>query len=717
MIFEGKKIQCKKIENDIAELTFDAKDGSVNKFDTMTLNELREVVNKIKTDSGIKGLLISSAKSVFIVGADIMEFKSHFKRPDSELEEWLRETNNTFSDIEDLNVPSVTAINGMALGGGFEVTLSTAFRVASKTASVGLPETKLGIYPGWGGTVRLSRLVGADNAIEWIAAGKPYNAEVALKTGAVDAVVAPEKLKEACIDLLKQAIDGKIDWKSRQDEKRKPIKLNDIESIMVFEGAKGFIANMTGPNYPAPIAAISAMQKGASLDRNAALDIEGRGFVKMAKTPVAESLVSIFLGDQYLKKIAKNYQKQTKPVKQSAVLGAGIMGGGIAYHSASKGVPIIMKDIQPQAIELGLGEATKLCNKLVLLGKMDATGMGAVLNSIIPTLSYGDFKNIDIVVEAVIENLKIKKSVLAELEGVVRDDCVITSNTSTLSITDLADGLKRPELFCGMHFFNPVHKMPLVEVIRGKKTSEAAIAKTVSYAVSMGKTPIVVNDCAGFLVNRILFPYFNGFLLLLNDGGDFKKIDKVMEKFGWPMGPAYLLDVVGVDTAHHCVDVMAKAYPDRMRVDSKTALDALFENNRYGQKNGKGFFQYVTDRKGKPKKNLDTETYGLLKSVVHTDGKDFSDEEVIDRIMIPMIIESVRCLEDEIVPSPIEVDMGLIYGLGFPPFRGGIFKYVDSVGIKTICEKAKKYMHLGKCYEPTAKMLEMAKNNEKFHRI
>lgn len=337
MKFEGQAIHCSMLDGNIVELRFDLKDDSVNKFNAFTLNELREAVNQIKSDSSIQGLVMTSGKDCFIVGADVTEFLSHFGKTEEELTFWLKKTNELFSDIEDLNIPTVSAINGFALGGGFEVTLATNYRVMSSDTKVGLPETKLGIFPGWGGTVRLSRLIGADNAIEWIASGDQWDAEAALKVGAVDSVVAPDKVKDAALRLLKSAIQGKLDWKARSEEKKAPLKLNPIEATMVFEGAKAFVAGKAGPNYPAPVTAIEVMQQGASKNRNEALAFEAAGFAKVAKTNVAHSLVSLFLSDQFIKKNSKKLAKEASPVGAAAVLGAGIMGGGIAYQSSSEG--------------------------------------------------------------------------------------------------------------------------------------------------------------------------------------------------------------------------------------------------------------------------------------------------------------------------------------------------------------------------------------------
>ncbi|MBF0674557.1 fatty acid oxidation complex subunit alpha FadB [Pseudomonas sp.] len=713
MIYEGKAITVKALEGGIVELNFDLKGESVNKFNRLTLNELRQAVDTLKADASVKGVIVSSGKDVFIVGADITEFVDNFQLPDEQLVAANLEANKIFSDFEDLNVPTVVAINGIALGGGLEMCLAADYRVMADSAKIGLPEVKLGIYPGFGGTVRLPRIVGADNAIEWIAGGAENRADAALKVGAVDAVVAADKLQAAALDLIKRAISGELDYKAKRQPKLEKLKLNAMEQMMSFETAKGFVAGKAGPNYPAPVEAIKTIQKAANHGRDKALEIEAAGFVKLAKTPVAASLIGLFLNDQELKKKAKVYDKQSRDVKLAAVLGAGIMGGGIAYQSAVKGTPILMKDIREEGIQMGLNEASKLLGNRVDKGRLTAAKMAEALNAIRPTMSYGDFGNVDIVVEAVVENPKVKQIVLAEVEEQVREDAILASNTSTISINLLAKALKRPQNFVGMHFFNPVHMMPLVEVIRGEKSSEEAVATTVAYAKQMGKNPIVVNDCPGFLVNRVLFPYFGGFAKLVSAGVDFVRIDKIMERFGWPMGPAYLMDVVGIDTGHHGRDVMAEGFPDRMKDDRRSAIDALYEANRLGQKNGKGFYVYETDKRGKPKKVVDASVQEVLAPIVY-EQREVTDEDIINFMMIPLCLETVRCLEDGIVETAAEADMGLIYGIGFPPFRGGALRYIDSIGVAEFVALADKYADLGPLYTPTAKLREMAANGQKF---
>jgi len=713
MIYAGKAITVKEIEGSIAQLNFDLKGESVNKFNRLTLEELAAAVESLKNADGVKGLVVTSSKDCFIVGADITEFTELFAGSEEDLVANNIQANSIFSAIEDLPYPTVTAINGIALGGGFEMCLSTDYRVMSEKAKVGLPEVKLGLYPGFGGTVRLPRLIGADNAIEWICGSKEYRAADALKFCAVDAVVSADKLFDAAVALLKEANAGKIDYKKRREEKTSKLQLNPMESMMTFETSKGFVAGQAGPNYPAPVEAIKTMQKHSGMSRDKAIQVEAKGFAKLAKTSVSASLIGLFLNDQALKAKAKELEPKATEVKLAAVLGAGIMGGGIAYQSSLKGTPIIMKDIAQAGIDLGLSEATKHLVGRVAKGKMKPEEMAAVLNGITPAMSYGDFGNVDLVVEAVVENPKVKDIVLQEVEGYISDSAVLTSNTSTISINLLAKNLKRPENFCGMHFFNPVHMMPLVEVIRGEKTSEETIATTVGYAKAMGKTPVVVNDCPGFLVNRILFPYFGGFCALVRDGADFQKVDKVMERFGWPMGPAYLLDVVGMDTGKHAGEVMAEGFPDRMKNEFRTAIEVMFEDGRYGQKTDKGFYTYELDRKGKQKKVSDPSVYEMLKPVVLANN-EFTDEQIIERMMVPLCIETVRCLEDGIVDTAAEADMGLIFGVGFPPFRGGALRYIDSIGLEAFCTMADKYKDLGALYQPTAGMREMAKTGKKF---
>jgi len=714
MIYTGSAISVAAVADGIVELKLDLAGESVNKLNQATLREFDAATQAIAAAPGVTGVLVTSGKPVFIVGADITEFGGMFAQGEEAVARGVLEVNRMLCRFEDLPVPTIVAINGICLGGGTELALACDYRVMSAAARIGVPEVKLGIFPGFGGTVRLPRVIGVDNAVEWIATGSEKRPDAALKDGAVDAVVAPEKLRDAALAMLRQCIAGKLDWQAKRAEKLAPLKLNATEQAMAFSSSMAVVGAQAGPNYPAPMLALKNMQAAAGLGRDAALEVEAKHFAKAAVTPQATALVGLFLADQAVKKTAAAWAKKAKgEIRLAAALGAGIMGGGIAYQAASKGTPVIMKDIREEALALGMNEAGKLLSKQVEKGRMKPADMGAVLSRIRPTLNYGDFKDVDIVIEAVVESAKVKKAVFAEVEGLLREDAIIASNTSTISISSLAEGLQRPQNFVGMHFFNPVHMMPLVEVIRGAASSDAAVGATVALALKMGKTPVVVNDCPGFFVNRVLFPYFAGFHMLMRDGADFQAIDKAMERFGWPMGPAYLMDVVGMDTAVHAAAVMAEGFPDRMQPDFKGATDLLVAAGRYGQKNGHGYYSYAPDKKGKPKKSVDPATYEIIAPVV-AGRREFTAEEIVARCMVPMVNEVARCLEEGIVASPPEADMALVYGIGFPPFRGGACRYVDQMGAAEFVALAGRFAALGKLYEPPRLLVDMAASGRKF---
>jgi 3-hydroxyacyl-CoA dehydrogenase/enoyl-CoA hydratase/3-hydroxybutyryl-CoA epimerase/enoyl-CoA isomerase len=521
-----------------------------------------------------------------------------------------------------------------------------------------------------------------------------------------------------------------LDYLTRRQQKHAPLRHNTTEKTMAFMTSKAMVVAQAGKNYPAPLAAIEVIEAASTLAFHEALKLESAAFIAMTQTPVALALTGIFISDQLIAKKAKKIAANAKDLfgmkggikgspntssAKAAVLGAGIMGGGIAYQSALKHIPIKMKDVQQAGLDLGLSEAAALLSKRVERGRLSVSQMGATLNTIEPTLHYGGFDELDIVVEAVVENPVIKSKVLAEVESHVGSNTIIASNTSTISIDHLATSLKRPENFCGMHFFNPVHAMPLVEVIRGSRTSDNTIATTVAYAAAMGKKAIVVGDCPGFLVNRVLFPYLAAFLMLVRDGIEFQRIDKVMENWGWPMGPAYLLDVVGIDTAVHGAEVMAKGFPERMQYDFTAATTVLFDANRLGQKNGKGFYDYIADKKGKLVKTISDESVGLISPHTQKMSDQISDADIVYRMMIPMVTELARCLEEGIVASPEEADMALVYGLGFPPFRGGVLKWVDRLSINTILQESEKYNYLGGIYAVTKEMRHLVSTQQSYY--
>lgn len=718
-MYTGENIGITVSDNGIAELTFDVQNSRVNIFNAQTVDELSRAIEFLESQSNIKGLLIGSAKAAFIAGADINEFAPIFSQGPDKILELLQKSNSNFNRIESLPFPVVAAINGFALGGGCEMVLACDYRMVSEDLRIGLPETRLGIIPGWGGTVRLPRIAGIETAVEWIASGKEYSATQALKVGVVDGVTSVNQLNSSAMDVLQQCIDNKLPYLSRRQQKQSPLRHNDIEKNMAFMTCKAMVGAQAGKHYPAPLTAVTVIEKAADLHRDKALLIESEAFVEMAQTQAALSLSGIFVNDQQLMKKAKQLAKEANSsISKAAVLGAGIMGGGVAYQSALKNIPIKLKDVQQAGLDLGLSEANKLLNKRVKRGRLDSENIGEVLNRIEPSLEYSGFDKVDIVVEAVVEKSEVKTAVLKEVEEKIHPEAILTSNTSTISIDFLAQSLQRPENFCGMHFFNPVHAMPLVEVIRGDKTSDNAIATTVAYAVALGKKAIVVKDCPGFLVNRVLFPYFAGFSLLLCDGVSFERIDKVMEKWGWPMGPAHLLDVVGLDTAVHASGVMADGFPERMPRENSSVIQALLDAQRLGQKNQKGFYDYGTDKKGKPTKTVSDEALEIIqlhRNDDNTEENRCSEEEIVFRMMIPMATELSRCLEENIVDNVAEADMALLYGLGFPPFRGGVFRWIDDIGIECFCSMAEQFQHLGESYRTTDTMKQLRNTGASYY--
>lgn len=717
MVYQGVNINVIDIDNGILECIFDA-EGSVNKFDQKTFVDFDKALAAIKNYSTARGLLITSTKKDLLVGADINEFLSTFALAETALVDWIKKATDHFDALEDLPIPTVVCINGFALGGGCEFALSCDFRIADTTAKIGLPEVKLGIMPGFGGTVRLPRLIGLDNAVEWITTASIYKAEQALDVGVLDAVVAPDNLKEAALTTLKQAISGKLNWQQKRAPKLQPLLLNKTESFMSMATCKAMVLAKAGMHYPAPLQVLKTLQTCITLDRHSAMLIENQDFSRLAKTKEATAQVGIYLADQTIKGKAKQAAKvATKNIEKVSVLGAGIMGGGIAYQSAYKNIPTILKDITQPALTLGIHTASDILTSLHAKKRISLEKLTKTLTNITPTLSYHEVRTADIIIEAVVENIDIKSAVLYEVEKGVTPNTIITSNTSTISINALAKQLERKENFCGMHFFNPVHKMPLVEVIRGKDTSNETIANVVAYATKIGKSAIVVNDCPGFYVNRVLFPYLAAFSQLLLAGKSFTEIDSVMEKtFGWPMGPAFLLDVVGIDTAFHCTGVMQKGFPERMQKIHNDPVALLFDAGFYGKKSSKGFYLHAKDKSGKPTKKLNDEAKQLVNKQCRGIS-ELSDDDIVHRLMIPMVIEVVRCLEENIIETAYEADIGLVYGLGFPPFRGGPIRYLENMGLDCFIQLADSFSALGALYQVTDGMREMAESKQSYFTV
>ncbi len=712
-IFPGESVWLAVDETGIAELCFDNRNGSANILNSATFRELSNALDALGNSPDVKGLLISSAKKNFIVGADLDEFTSLFRRPYQEILEILNGIHAIVSRIEDVSIPTACAINGLALGGGFEICLATDFRIASADAQVGMPEVNFGIVPGYGATVRLSRLIGPDLAAEWIASGKTRNAASAIAAGAVDAIVEPGNLRAAALDILGKCLDGTFDHLASRRRKTAPISISDDELEYAFASSFGQLVAMGASLNSAPRTGMEIMQAHARLDRDSALAYEAIEVAKLAKTPVAQALIANFHKDQSLDRRAAAMCREFRPPGTAAVVGAGVMGGGIAYQCAMKGMPVQLKDIDQDSLDRTLGILSRAAASRVEKRRLEPLKMAAILNRINPTLSYAGFSKVDLVVEAVAESLTIKNAVLGEIEAATPGGTIIVTNTSTLSVSALGERLKRPADFCGMHFFNPVQQMPLVEIIRGERTSDETVARVVAFALALGKKPVVVSDCPGFVVNRLLFGYFLAFFDLLSNGARVERVDKALRDFGWPMGPGQLLDVIGLDVVQHALPVITEGYPDRMLTGSTDVVAGLFAANRFGQKTGKGFYEYQTDSVGRPRARPDDSIYPLFK-VRSDDAAGLSNEEIVDRLMIPMCMEAARCVEEGVVDSPADIDMSMVYGAAFPGARGGPLSLIDQMGVEVFSDRAASLGGHGAMYRPTDRLREMAASGSTF---
>jgi 3-hydroxyacyl-CoA dehydrogenase/enoyl-CoA hydratase/3-hydroxybutyryl-CoA epimerase/enoyl-CoA isomerase len=714
MLFEGQTIKVEAQEGGIAELRFDRANESVNKLDALAFEELRRALDAIKATSAIKGAMVTSAKEAFIVGADIFEFTAIFKRPEKDIAAFVAANSALITELSELPVPTVAAINGLALGGGLEVALGCDYRVMSSAAKIGVPEIHLGLFPGYGGTVRLPRLMGLAGSADWIISGAQQTAGKALLAGAVDAAAQPEGLLLAARALLHAAIAGREDWREKRQRMKDSLDLPVEDAAAQLNGAKAQAAKAL-PHFPAAHMAVELLERASGLGSGAALALEAETFGKVAKTQAASALVAIFVNEQAVKKAIRRYAKDAPKIAKAGVVGAGTMGGGIAYQSALHGVPVVMKDISQAALDLGMGEARRLLSKSVETGKLAQDKAENILGAITPELSYNGFADADLVIEAIVEELGVKQKVLREIEDLTTPPAILASNTSSLRIATLAESLRCPENFSGLHFFNPVPKMQLIEVVRGPKTSDQAIAAATAYAAAIGKTPIVVGDCPGFAVNRVLTPYLIAFLFLIHEGADFQEIDQAMEAFGWPMGPAYLIDVVGMDISAHVIDIVSAGFSPRMDVPFETAIQILLRAGRLGQKNGRGFYKYVSDPKGRPRKESDEETRRLLPAGEPHGKRQMSAEEIVERMMLPLILEAARCAEEGIAASPGEVDMCLILGLGLPRYLGGALKYADYLGLSNVVARAEKWAGVSPIYGPSERLRAMAAAGEAFY--
>jgi 3-hydroxyacyl-CoA dehydrogenase/enoyl-CoA hydratase/3-hydroxybutyryl-CoA epimerase len=667
----------------VAWLVFDRPDSRVNLLTSAVMQWLDTLLAQIEEGARtgqLRALVVRSGKpGTFIAGADVNEIAAITNEAVGVAA--AREGQRIFRRIEQLPLPSVAAVDGLCLGGGTELILACSQRIASDRAEtrIGLPEVGLGILPGFGGTTRLPRLIGLSESLGMILTGSQVSAKRAQRIGLVDEMVHPSILYARAATVAREAAQGRI----RRSARKRTLAARVLDQTapgrkLVLQQARRRVTKETHGHYPAPLAALDVIEKsaGASLDR--AFELEAQALGRLIVTPVSKNLVHVF----HLMEAAKKALPpgvETHDVRKVGVLGAGVMGGGIAQLLAARGIDVRLKDIRADAISLGLRHAREMFDRAVSRRRMDAREATRALDRISPTLDSTGLARTDVIIEAVVERMDVKKNVLRETESRVSTDAVLTSNTSSLSITEMASALERPEQFCGMHFFNPVHRMPLVEVIRGEHSSDVALATVFKLARTLDKTPIIMNDGPGFLVNRILSPYLNEAGYLLADGAAVDAIDKALLDFGMPMGPLRLLDEVGLDIARHAATVLHDAFGERMQ--PAPPLAALESAKLLGRKGGLGFYVYENDHDKRVNEGI-YYTLGLTGA-----RTEISAEVIRDRTLLAMVNEAARVLEDEIVAGPGDVDLGMITGTGFPPFRGGLLRWADSLGMPVVLEK------------------------------
>jgi 3-hydroxyacyl-CoA dehydrogenase/enoyl-CoA hydratase/3-hydroxybutyryl-CoA epimerase len=702
-------------QSGIFELLFDTEGEKVNILSTEAMKELDNLLDDMKNRGNIKVLLFTSAKkNIFIAGADINEIKSISDESEGSLKAKMGQ--DIFMKIEKLPFPTIAVIDGAAMGGGMEFALSCSYRLVSDNpkTKLALPEVNLGVLPGFGGTVRLPRAIGLMAALDMILSGKTVDGKKALKSGLADGFYPQAFLMDKAMEFALKLSKKPYKPQKMKPRKKRPLMVKLLEGpfkFIVFNNAKKTVMKKTRGNYPAPLLAIQTIKKNIGKSDSKAYTIEHQAFGKLSATEICKNLTGLFFSTEASKRPqVEGASGGKKSISKAAVLGAGVMGGKIAWLFSKNDIPVVMKDISWDAVSKGYQAAHEVYAQLQKIRKLDKREAGLKMQLISGAVDYKALGNPDIVVEAVVENLEIKKKVLAELEAHVREDTIIVSNTSSLSINDMASALKHPERFLGMHFFNPVNRMPLVEIIAGEKTSPDAIKHTAELTVGLGKTPVIVQDCSGFIVNRLLMPYLNEASYLIEHPGDFKTMDKEFLDFGLPMGPFTLLDEIGIDVGHKVAKVLHDAYGERMKPGKLFELLAE-RKDLLGKKGKKGFYLYGNKKRGVKNPEMDR-----LIGKVQTNRKKLSSEEIIERPLFIMVNEAARCLDEKAVASAEMLDLALIMGMGFPPFTGGLLKWADSIGLDRVVKKLEGYAsEYGERFTPSTYLKDLAQKAKGFY--
>jgi len=659
----------------LATLTFDSPDRKVNVFTRAAFQELEEMLGEVASRRDIGCLILLSGKpGSFIAGADIEEI-ARVTDP-VEAEAGSRLGHRLFSAWEALPFPTVAAIRGVCLGGGLEIALASTWRVASDRpdTKLGLPEVRLGILPGWGGSTRLPRRIGIAEALDLILTGKTAVGRKALKLGLVDALLPDARFLDEVRNFALARLDRPRRDEGGLDFKELLLEKNPLGRKILFDQARKKTLEQTRGHYPAPLRAIEVVRVGIEDGVKAGFDAEARAVAELATSRISKNLVHVFRLTEEAKKESGLAGGEPRPLAATAVLGAGVMGGGIAQLIAAEAdLPVRMKDVRDEALASGMQHAAALFDKQVLRRRLSAPEARRKMALLHPTLDYSGFGRVDLVVEAIVENMAVKQEVFAETAKHVAEDAVLASNTSSLSIAGIGAKTPRPERVVGMHFFNPADKMPLVEVIAAEGSDPAAVNTVFAFTRRLGKTPVLVKDTPGFLVNRLLMFYSTEALWLLDEGYRIEDLDRAMTDWGMPVGPMVLTDEVGIDVATKVAHILHDAFSDRLPLPEW--FDRVPASGRLGTKNGKGFYRY----EGGERKGPDEAVYGLLG--LHPEVEHPDPGAIADRMVLPMVNEAARCLEEGVVRSAADVDLALIFGTGFPPFRGGLCRWADQEGL------------------------------------
>jgi 3-hydroxyacyl-CoA dehydrogenase/enoyl-CoA hydratase/3-hydroxybutyryl-CoA epimerase len=685
--------------------TLDVPGERVNTLGRRMMEEFRALLAGLEARTDVRGVVLISGKpDGFIAGADIKDFTAI--RSAVEAETLSREGQALLGRLEALRVPVVAAIHGPCLGGGLEVALCCRYRIATDDprTALGLPEVMLGLVPGAGGTQRLPRLVGLRTGLDLILTGRSLKASRAKKAGVVDEVVPAPVLLAAA----RQAVLGLAEGTLRPS--RPGIPLADrLLRPLIFSKARSSVMAKTGGHYPAPLRALEVVDKGTATTLEEGLALEAKAFGELAVSPESRALVSVFFATQEIKKDA-GYPEGTevRPVRKLAVVGAGLMGAGIAGAAVDAAVPVRLKDTLPESLGRGLRYVREILEERVRRTSLHRRELGQRMDRLSPTLDYAGFRRADLVIEAVFEDLDLKQKVLEEVEAATRDDCVFASNTSSLPIADIARHARRPSRVLGMHFFSPVHKMPLLEVIVTPQTDAWATAQAVGFGRLLGKHVIVVRDGAGFYTTRALSPYMNEAARMVEEGAAIEDVDRAVTAFGFPVGPLTLLDEVGIDVGAKVAKVLHHAFGERLAPPASMAR--VIEDGRQGRKNGRGFYVYEDGKKKGPDRTVYTLAAGQAPRTA------VLPRDIQERLVFAFLNEAVLCLQEGILRSPRDGDVGAIFGLGFPPFLGGPFRYLDHLGARFAVEVLERLQALhGPRFTPAPLLVDMGRQERSFH--